>query len=1087
MRVLAVIAATSILLGARAEDKLAEGFANPPESTKPWVYWYWLSGHISKEGITKDLEAMAAAGIGRACIGDISRPDIAWGPVPDLSEEYFGMLEHAVAEGQRLGVKISLFNCPGWSQNGGPWVKPGQAMRYLVSTDTQVSGPRIFDGKLPLPELFGKPDKPDVKDLMQDVATFAFPVPRGEGDLFSLHHPQVRCEGALGDVASWSDGKPETMAGFAFPFEKNKSLTIDFTTEAPFTARSLVMRLPSRLAQMDRYKAGGFDADVELFAENADGSLQSVRKFEYRRSNIGESIGPMPRGPVVVNIPETTTKHFRLVLSNITANKEVKETYLSEIEFSGAVRLDDVIGQQLGKMCAAVQPPWNYYMWTAQAEPADASYCIDPAKVIDLTRLVAPDGTLKWEVPAGDWMITRTLMRPTGVMNHPASKTAQGLEADKMSESAIADHYRAYVGKLAERIPVDQRGAFDGMVIDSYETGSQNWTDDAPEKFRAEFGYDPLPWLPVLSGRLIGTADQSTRFLWDLRRFVADRIAATYASFRDLGLRDGIKLWMEPYGHWGFPGDYLQLAAVADGVGGEFWINPKHGQAEVRAVASGAHISGKTIISSEAFTGTPSYGFTQDPWTLKGLGDYQQTDGINHFVLHVYIHQAYEKPPGMNSWFGTEFNRHNTWFGFAKPWIHYLRRSHFLLQQGHFVADVAYFNGEDAPKMGGYREPALPPGYSADDMSAEAIFQMTVRDGKLVLPDGMSYRLLVLPPLDSMRPAVLAKIRDLVAQGGPILGDPPKKSPSLQDFPKADEKVRALAKELWGGEGRVFRGVGVDEALKRLQVPPDVIGLDAVGPLWSELEGPIVPWIHRTTPSAEIYYLSNQADHETSVTPSFRVDGMQPELWDPVTGTHRALPQFTQADGRTSVPLNFAPRESYFVIFRGPPLELKGANFPAFKTVGEIIAPWTVRFDPALGGPAKVVFDQLVDWTKRPEEGIAHYSGVAIYENEFERPEGGRIFLNLGALSSMARVKLNGQDVGVVWCKPYRLDVTKALRDGKNTMQIEVVNTWINRLLADEKLPPEKRVTWVASKAVRSQKALPAGLFGPVTFESAQD
>ncbi|MCX6968376.1 MAG: glycosyl hydrolase [Verrucomicrobia bacterium] len=1083
-----------------ASDNLERGFAQPPPESKPWCYWYWLSGHISKEGITKDLEAMARWGIGQAAIGDINRPNIARGPVAPLSDDYFAMIEHAVREGERLGVNISMFNCSGWSQAGGPWIKPEQAMRYLDCTERRVSGPSVFKDKLPEPESKGTKASPIPEDFVQNVAVLAFPSPRGDADTLALQAPKVTCDPAIENADLLMDGKLETVASFSAPAKKGGKLVFEVTAREPFTARSLTLHLPLRNVEPDRGKAGAFDADCELLAENADGSFRSVRKFDYRRNACGEATGPMTRGPVTISFPLQSAKRFRLVLENIKLRKDIKKVSLAEIELSGGARLESFIEQQLGKMCPEILPPWDYYLWRSQPEPDAPQFCIDPSRMVDLTKQVAAGGVLTWNVPPGEWTIVRVVMRPTGVKNVPAAKEATGLEVDKMSPAAMAEHYKAYMGKVVSRIPAEQRKALRGFMIDSYETGSQNWTDDAREMFMKSYGYDPIPWLPTLTGRLVGSADQSTRFMWDLRRFVADRIANAYGSFRDLGNRDGMKFWLEPYGHYGFPAEFLQLGSSADGIGGEFWISPKHGGMEVLGAVSGAHIYGKQIVSSEAYTGTPSYGFTQDPWALKPLGDFQQTNGINHFVLHVYIHQPEERAPGMNSWFGTEFNRHNTWFEKGKAWIDYLRRSHFLLQQGLPVVDVAYFIGEDAPKMSGTRGAELPEGYRADDINGEAIRdRLQVKDGHFVLPDGMSYRLLVLPPLDTMRPELLEKLRGLIAEGGVVLGPPPSRSPSMQDYPKADQKVRKLAQEIWGnldgktrrearfGKGGVFQGMSVQEVLQQLDVPRDIAGLDAKAMLWTAAEGPVLPWFHRTTPEGEIYFISNQSNQPVSASASFRVAGKQPELWDPVTAKHRALPEFTQEGERTVVPLHFEARQSLFVLFRKP-AQMKGggSNFPQLQTVGSIDTPWTVTFDPRLGGPASVVFAQLEDWTKRSEPGIKNYSGPAIYHNVFDLPaeaKGHPVLLDLGSVRSLAQVRLNGKDLGVIWCKPWSVDIGSAVQEKNNKLEIEVVNTWINRLLADEKIPAAQRITWVASPAIRAQTPLPAGLFGPVTLK----
>ena len=394
--------------------------------------------------------------------------------------------------------------------------------------------------------------------------------------------------------------------------------------------------------------------------------------------------------------------------------------------------------------------------------------------------------------------------------------------------------------------------------------------------FRKRYGYDPRPWLPVLTGRLVGSADQSDRFLWDLRRLVADHIALDYVGgLRDACHRHGLRLWLENYGHWGYPAEFLQYGGQSDELSGEFWATGDLGSIELRCASSAAHIYGKPVVHAEAFTSGVL--FQSTPWSLKRRGDWALTEGINHWVLHVYVHQPWDdRRPGVNAWFSTEFNRHNTWFEQSRAWIDYYRRCDFLLQQGRHVADIAYFIGEDTPKMTGIRKPSLPPGYNFDYINAEVIEQrLRVKAGRFVLPDGMSYRLLVLPELDTMRPELLAKILDLVKAGGTILGPPPSRSPSLQDYPTCDAHVKELAVELWGqeepsapssgsrntqhatGKGRVFRSNELQPVLDQLGITPDFIGADPKQILWT----------HRSSKEAEIYFLSNQGEQAAAIAP----------------------------------------------------------------------------------------------------------------------------------------------------------------------------------------------------------------------------
>ena len=433
-----------------------------------------------------------------------------------------------------MGVNIGMFNCPGWSQSGGPWIKPEQAMRYLVSSETRVHGPGHFEQKLAQPE-----------EQFQDVAVLAFPAPAQDGNSIRSHSPRVACTPAVRGADQMVDGRLDTALAFpAGAGQGGKTFTIDLNLTEPFTARSLSL-IPS---------ASAWAAQCELEAANRDGSFQPVKSFKFDRSNMGINVGPMPRGPVTVSFAPTTAKQFRLVFTGVTGRAA-----LAEVNLSAAARLESFVEKQLGKMHPTPQPMWGTYLWPRQTEPDSPKLTIAPGQVVNLAAKLAADGTLRWDVPAGDWIILRTGMTPTGTRNSPASPEGQGLEVDKMNRAAAKAHFDAFIGQVLERMPASERKAFKQVVADSYEMGSENWTDGFAQTFRQRYGYDPMPWLPVLTGRIVGTADESNRFLWDLRRLVADRIATDYVGgLRDLCHAHGLQLWLENYGHWGFPAEFLQ-------------------------------------------------------------------------------------------------------------------------------------------------------------------------------------------------------------------------------------------------------------------------------------------------------------------------------------------------------------------------------------------------------------------------------------------------------------------------------------------------------------------------------------------------
>jgi len=1101
-RVVAWIGLLVFVVAGRGRADLAADFAAPPASVRPGCYWYWFDDQVSREGITRDLEAMKQVGIGTAMIGIIGGVNGAKAtlePKP-LTDAWWGNIVHAVKEGGRLGIDIGFFNSPGWSQSGGPWVRPEQAMRYLAQTEIRVTGPRKFREKLTAP----------AADFQQ-VAVQAFPAPAGEDEVAAIVE------------------RTDTAIRFEMP--------------ASFTVRSLTI-CPVKLAS----------AKVELKASDDGVQFRTVTTFTMARGTFKHGLGPVFLAPVTVSFPAATTRFFRLDFTPDPALAFSARTSLGDVRLCAAPKVDDFAGKSMIKTYEHLLPPFSTPVWPLPAEPDRPEQIIQPRRVLDLTAQTASDGTLTWDVPPGEWVVLRTGMVPTGTVNKPAPAGTTGPEVDKMNRDHLQAHFDAYVGELLKRLAPEERRAWKYVVADSYETGFQNWTDGLARDFRQHYGYDPLPFLPVLGGRPVGGADVSDRFLWDLRRLVAERIAADYVgALRELSHRNGLKLWLENYGHFGFPSEFLLYGGASDEIGGEFWMGSNLGGAEVRAAASAAHLYGKPVVWAEAFT-SRNRAFRDTPRDLKAKGDWAFCQGINQFILHVYIHQPTDGKPGVNAWFGTEFNRNNTWFGESKAWIDYLRRCSVMLQTGRPVADVLRYIGEDAPRMVGPDKPELPDGYDYDCINSDGILnRLSVREGRFYLPDGTRYALLVLPDSAAMRPAVLKQLARLVAAGGTVLGSAPRRSPSLQDYPACDQEVKRLATDLWG-TGRVMTGIGLGDALDRLHVLPDVV----------------VPkdvlWKHRATADADIYFVSNQASKPRRIAVSFRDHRRHVSLWQADTGcigqgVHRV------ENGRAVVDLDLDPAGSVFVVFsdkpsvgtaapavvaapkRVGPLEIRRAMYEAVDGSGagdvtervraalrdgaleidatpdalggdpvyghakqlkveyawngvaatlvvpeagrlalplppEIPGPWQVAF------PTRTVtFDCLISWTDHPERDIRFHSGAATYSTTFRVGKmGSPALLDLGRVEALATVEVNGRVFHTLWKYPYKLDISAALRPGENALKVTVVNTWHNRLVGDAGLPPEQRGTVLGTwQAFKSQLPLqPAGLLGPVTVSGVE-
>lgn len=836
------------------KNALEAGFMNPAEKVQTSVYWYWISGNISEEGVKKDLYSMKEAGINRAFIGNIGLEGIhtPYKTVPFYSEEWWKILHAALKTATELGIEIGIFNSPGWSQSGGPWVKPEQAMRYLASVKAEVSGGKQVEVVL------AKPDKD-----FQDVRVIAFPSVEKKATRLSAANAKVTSAMSLQNLNSLIDGDKETAV--LFTEKSEKPVAIDFRTDQPFTLRSLQI-FPARQPIQTNARL--------LVKEN--GGYRMLSEFKIDRFNANLNVGFDPYAPVVISVPETTASEFRLELANTASGMG-----LGEVEFLSLPAVERYPEKTLAKMFQTPLPYWHEYQWPVQPEVGDPSLVIDPGKVLDISAFLQGD-RLVWKAPAGEWTILRTGMLPTGVTNSPADPEATGLEIDKMSRKHVEAHFEAFMGEIYRRIPAEDRACWKVVVQDSYETGGQNFTDDFLSEFQARYGYDPLPFLPAYEGYVVGSEDRSDRFLWDLRRLIADKVAYDYVGgLREVCHKYGLTTWLENYGHWGFPGEFLQYGGQSDEIGGEFWSFGDLGNIENRAASSCGHIYGKQKISAESFTsgGTP---FSCYPAMMKQRGDRFFTEGINNTLLHVYISQpSEEREPGMNAWFSSEFNRLNTWYPQMDLFTSYLKRVNYMLQQGLNIADVAYFIGEDAPKMTGIVDPELPKGYQFDYINAEVIERdLFVKDGLLTLPHGTQYRILVLPKLETMRPELLAKIKKLIEDGAVVLGPAPKRSPSGESFPTADRQVEKLAGELWSGldgrsvkavkrgKGELLFGMTMEEALKYIGCVPDC-GLPADAP---------VLYGHRSAGDADIYFISNQKDEMIEIRPEFRIRSRQPEL-----------------------------------------------------------------------------------------------------------------------------------------------------------------------------------------------------------------
>ncbi len=1078
-----------------AADELESGFQNPPDSAKPQTWWHWLNGNISKEGITADLEAMKRVGLGGAQSFNVGfGPE---GPVAFNGPEWLELVRFAASEARRLGLELGENLAPSWSGAGGPWNKVENSMKVVVTSEKRVEGPGRFEEALPQP--------PSNLGFYRDIAVLAFRTPATELVRMKDAAPKVTVSTPGEDGAKLMDGQvtpvkvEEPKPGFS-PF-------IQFEFPQPYTAGKLNLKMAP-----DFWHVSG---QLEVSRDGKE--FKPVAKF---------SLSGREHPADVFAFTPVSGKFFRILFTNGSTGNSARK-YLGVIKAELTPQIG-IIG--LNEKLFRSREWGPYEVPPALTGPAEGVVAGD--SLVDLSAKMGSDGKLTWEIPAGSWTLLRVGYTSNGRKNAPAPIGGEGLEADKLSRAALQAHWDAYIGKiianlgpLAGKVP----SGFNNVLIDSYEPGCQNWTDGFEKEFQRRRGYDLMKFLPVFTGRVVDSPEMTERFLWDFRRTVADLFAENHSKMvSELSHKAGLYYSVEPYGNGPF--DDCEYGRYADIPMSEFWGGPGvtgGPLAWIRPAPSVAHVYGRKIVGAESFTSHPEHGrWAQDPYSLKARGDYAYCQGINRFILHTYPHQPWlNRAPGMTMgpW-GAHFGRTITWWEQGRVWMSYMARCQYLLQQGSFVADVLYYSGEGAPNS--IRKGDIPPGYDYDGCATDAVMSLKVQDGRLVLPSGMSYRVLVLPPDRTMTPAVLEKIKTLVEAGATVVGPKPESSPSLAGYPQCDQQVRKLAEEIWP---RV-KADKAPEALKALGVQPDFECASASAK---------VTYIHRTMDGADLYFVASPQEKAQQLECTFRVSGRRPEFWHPDTGRIEMAPVYVEKDGRTTVPVRLDPVGSVFVVFRKA---AEGDHVVAVKRTGgqdsgtaelsmqkggklainafepgtfeiamasgkslkaevrevpkpvELGGSWELSFPPNWGAPEKVTLEKLISWTEHPDKGVKYFSGTGTYRKTFDCQVPGancRVFLDLGELKNLAEVKLNGKDLGILWKPPYRVEVTGLLKATGNELEIKVTNLWPNRMIGDEQLPEDrewgKKSPWNGGLTkvpqwVVEEKPSPTGRFTFATY-----
>lgn len=1071
-------------------NELENGFDNPPAQSRPGVWWRWADGNISKEGITRDLTEMARKGIRSAQIFDVAGA-AAPTTIGMMTPQWRELFKHAVKEAERLGISLAVVPAAGWG-TGGPWIGPEDAAKALRYAEIQVDGPGTISRTLPRAE--------GPAGYYTDIAVVAFreragrPVQPAEVTASSVYATYYAIERNWPPAYS-VDGDPGTFWKTARPPSATDPAWIEVRYHEPLTANSL-------------YIAGAKDGGpkaCELESSDDGRRFRKIAAFDLGRSESRR-----------IEFPSATARFFRVVITSA---------------YTQDVRLAELWLLREGDEPLAHPPvKWWWFksgnrgIWDYPPQgPAlfSEEYAEDNAdcrssEVVDLSARMHRDGKLEWQVPPGRWTIARfgavLLGEPPRVMSRALKG---GYDADPLSARAADKMFDSTARILLQDAGEAAGKTLKAILVDSWEYGAgaqgmqPTWTDGFREKFKERRGYDPVVWLPAMARRIVDSRAKTNRFFWDWRVTMADAYLDFYGRLTARAKQNGLQSTAE-CGYGSYPFQHIDgLAAFGrvDVPMGEFWFGDTVMSQffrfvdTVRTAASSAHTYGRKFVSAETLT--LANGTKEAPGAWKSTLDRELANGLNLPMLSVWSHQYDIKArPGLFTF--DSINCNMTWWEQSQAYLSYLARAQFLLQQGQPVADACYFFGEGSCKFVPAKEmlkPALPAGYEFDGINAEVIVQrLAVRNRRLVLPEGITYRYLVLPAEAGWRVTAptLRKVKALVEGGATVIGPKPAGAAGLRDYPKQDQAVAAMANALWGeapgdsgvrkvSRGRVIWGKALSAVMSLDRIEPDIA-----------FEGGAKPdsfkWCHRRTEQADIYFISNQEHQAQTVTAIFRVHGKQPELWDAVSGKRRAA-AYSMAEGRTSIPLELAGSGSIFVVFRKPASQVRagGRNFAVLDEGCPLARPWTVTFDPTWGGPARpVAFTRLEDWTKRPEPGIRNYSGKATYKTTFDLPARPKsqsaIYLDLGTVKDIAQVRLNGKDMGVVWTAPWRVEITGVVKTTGNRLEIDVVNVWMNRLLADADLPPEKRLTRINSMmyGIRKSPPLASGLLGPVRLRRAE-
>ena len=1058
--------AVFVLSQAAGAQSLYEQFADPPQEARPLVWWHWMDGNVSMDGILKDIDWMERAGIGgfhQFDAGGIGLPPIVDETMPYQSPQWKVAMRYAMELAAAKGMETAVASAPGWSSTGGPWVKPEDAMKKLTWRTYEVSGNGLDVPVFRMEPLYNTPgtyqnvaDGGNAEPWFQHIATVAVRLPDAELSMQEMG-AKVTSSGGFFTVDQLTNG--DFSDGVELPRATDGDYAwIQYSFDTPRMIRALTL--------CGGKKRSIWRDDPPTYEDRLEASDDGVT---WRRvCDIPSTISPS----LTMDIPATRARFFRLMVLNPTGRQT--GTKIPEFVLHGVVKVNHAEDK------AGFAAPYDFADYVTPESG-------DPVTMVQDLSLVDQDGFFIWKVPEGRWRVYRFGVSLTGKKNHPAPPEATGLEVDKLDPKAWEAYFKEFF-RIYEGAPVQY------VLTDSYEAGQMTWTRNMFNEFKERRGYSLLPWLPALTGEVLRSTEETEQFLFDWRRTLGELMAENYDRLGPIAREAGLKgRYAESHenGHV-FVGDGMDLKRTADIPMSAIWMDNANAgssipmaMADIRESASVAHIFGQNIVAAESFTtsGRGGKNYSYCPENMKNTADIALSCGLNRFVIHESSHQPDDThKPGLDLiGYGQWFNRHDTWAEEARAWTDYLARSSYLLQQGRFKADILYYYGEDNCITGlfGKQLPEIPAGYAYDFINPYGLQRFVFPiDGKLVTESGMEYSLLVLGPnCRTMSYTLLERIVYLAKAGIPVCGTLPERSAALTDHQEAFDLLLLQLKPL-------FLDMSVEEALKVKGIEPEFIGPED----WA--------YVHRETDQEDIWWIRNFSGEPSSEVILVRGGEGQPRVLDPVTGKVRRINASTSPEGYRYFRLDMEANDALFVVIgkvREEPVPVVRLRKMSVLTLE---GSWKLSFESGLGAPSKAVFDHLMSYTESKDPAIRYYAGTVTYRKSFSLKmkksalkEVKSWEIDLGSVKNLARVLVNGHDLGVVWKAPFRVEVpAEFLHAGSNELEVKVINLWPNRIIGD--LQPDAATKWTYTASnwyTADSPLLPSGLLGPVTVSSIQE